>query len=100
MKVSVITARFAVSGVALAQIRFATALANRGHQVSLLVGYVDPEFQFPDVPGVRVIVWHRKKVRNMLVPLTLSLERKSRHSFFSGRSSQCCGSACGNIVWL
>lgn len=83
MKVSVITARFAVSGVALAQIRFATALANRGHQVSLLVGYVDPEFQFPDVPGVRVIVWHRKKVRSMLVPLTHFLWKENPDIVFS-----------------
>ena len=41
MKISVITPRFSLAGVPLAQIRFAKALSSLGHDVVLLIGYVN-----------------------------------------------------------
>lgn len=69
MKICVVTPRYAIAGVPLAQIRLARALADRGHAVQLVVGRIDPEHQMPDVPGVEVIKLHTRNVRAMLVPL-------------------------------
>ena len=69
MKICVITPRYMISGVALAQHRFARALAARGHQVDLVIGRVDPGLEVPPSPGVTVIVLDRPKVRHMMVPL-------------------------------
>ena len=40
MKFTVIVARYAITGVPLAQARLASALAARGHEVDLIIGYV------------------------------------------------------------
>lgn len=69
MKISIITPRFAIAGVPLAQIRFARALQRRGHQVTLVVGYVDPSFQLPDISDIEVRTFNIPKVRYMLLPL-------------------------------
>ena len=69
MKISVITPRFAIAGVPLAQIRFARALSDRGHDVDLVVGYVDPMYEFPIVADVNVLLWNYPQVRGMLLPL-------------------------------
>jgi glycosyltransferase involved in cell wall biosynthesis len=69
MKISVITPRFAIAGVPLAQIRFARALAEKGHDVDLVVGYVDPAYALPKVEGIRMILWRQPQVRGMLLPL-------------------------------
>ena len=41
MKICVVTPLYALAGVPLAQIRFARALADKGHDVDLIIGYVD-----------------------------------------------------------
>ena len=46
MKICVVTPRFNIAGVALAQHRFARALAAAGHQVDLVIGRV-PRFSRP-----------------------------------------------------
>jgi glycosyltransferase involved in cell wall biosynthesis len=69
MKISVVTPRFAVSGVPLAQIRFAEALANSGHDVDLLIGCVNQGLKMPATSGVRLVVLDRPSVRRMLLPL-------------------------------
>ncbi|MEO7821050.1 MAG: glycosyltransferase [Sphingomicrobium sp.] len=69
MKICVITPRYMISGVALAQHRFARALAARGHAVDLIVGRVDPGLEIPPSPGVTVTILHSPKVRHMAVPL-------------------------------
>jgi glycosyltransferase involved in cell wall biosynthesis len=69
MKITIATPRFAIAGVPLAQIRFAKALVNRGHQVTLLVGYVDPDFQLPATLGLTIRILNKPKVRSMLLPL-------------------------------
>ena len=43
MKICVVTPRFAIAGVPLAQLRFARALADMGHDVDLVIGFVDPQ---------------------------------------------------------
>lgn len=70
MKICVVTPRFAIAGVPLAQIRFARALADHGHQVELVIGYIDPQYELPAVPGVSVLMLNRKNVRGMFFPLT------------------------------
>ena len=69
MKICVVTPRFAIAGVPLAQLRFARALADKGHDVDLVVGYVDPMYEFPKVAGVNVLRWNQPQVRGMLLPL-------------------------------
>ena len=44
MKIAVAIPRFSISGVPLAQLRFARALAKRGHRVDSLLGYVDTAY--------------------------------------------------------
>lgn len=69
MKICVVTPRFTISGVPLAQIRFARALSEAGHAVDLVVGFVPEGFTMPQVEGVRVVVLDRPKVRAMVGPL-------------------------------
>ena len=69
MKICVVTPRFAISGVPLAQIRFAQTLARDGHKVDLIIGYVNKGFVMPDATGVNVVILGRPKVRSMLFPL-------------------------------
>jgi len=69
MKICVVTPRYAIAGVPLAQLRFARALAERGHDVDLVIGYVEPQYVFPGATGVGVHVWNQQKVRGMLFPL-------------------------------
>ena len=71
MKITVITPRFALAGVPLAQIRFARALARRGHKVRMIVGFVDPAYALPEISDVDIEVWHLPKVRSMLWPLVV-----------------------------
>lgn len=77
MKVTVATPRLAIAGVPLAQIRFARALANRGHEVTLLVGFVEPGFHCPPMSGVVVKDLGAQRVRSMfrLLVSHLWLER-------------------------
>jgi len=69
MKMSVITPIFAIAGVPLAQVRFARALASRGHEVDLVIGWIDPAHPLPDVAGINVIEFQERQVRSMLQPL-------------------------------
>lgn len=68
MRICVITPRFTISGVPLAQLRFARALAEVGHQVDMVVGFVPPGLAVPEVAGVRLIVLDTPKVRQILGP--------------------------------
>lgn len=69
MKICVVTPRFAISGVPLAQMRFAQALARQGHNVDLLIGIVNSGVVLPNIANVNVLVLKRPKVRGMLLPL-------------------------------
>lgn len=69
MKISVITPNFTIAGVPLAQVRFARALARCGHDVDLVIGWIDAAHPFPDVPDINVIELDKRQVRSMLRPL-------------------------------
>jgi glycosyltransferase involved in cell wall biosynthesis len=69
MKICVVTPLFAIAGVPLAQLRFARALSNMGHEVDLLIGRIDPQYKLPQTPGVNVNVFNQSNVRGMLLPL-------------------------------
>lgn len=69
MKICVVTPLFAIAGVPLAQLRFARALANMGHDVDLLIGRVDAQYKLPPTDGVNVQVFNQPNVRGMLLPL-------------------------------
>jgi len=83
MKICVVTPRFAIAGVPLAQLRFARALSDVGHDVDLLVGYVDPQYEFPKVVGVNVLCWNKQQVRGMLFPLMRYLRSTKPDVVFS-----------------
>lgn len=67
----------------MAQIRFARALSNRGHDVTLAVGYDDPDHPLPDVPGVRLRIWRQPRARGMLLPLRQYLREEAPDVVFS-----------------
>ncbi len=69
MKICIVTPLFAISGVPLAQIRFARAWAAKGYEVDLVIGRIDEEYQFPDVTGITLLNLNRRNVRGMFLPL-------------------------------
>ena len=69
MKICVVTPLYAIAGVPLAQIRFARALASNGHDVDLVFGRIDAQYQLPELAEVNVRVLNRTHVRGMLFPL-------------------------------
>ena len=69
MKISVITGRYGLSGVPLAQLRFARALSLRGHEVDYMVGYINEGNSIPKLNDVHVYVFHQLRVSKMLIPL-------------------------------
>lgn len=83
MKIAVLLARFSVTGMPMAQLRLARALAAAGHDVDLIVGYSDPALVIPDVPGVRRLVLDRPKTRTMLGPLRTYLRSTRPEVVFS-----------------
>jgi len=83
MRICVITPRFAISGVPLAQLRFARALARAGHDVDLVIGRVDPDLAVPDMPGVRVMALQRPNVRSMAGDVWRYMRRERPEVIFS-----------------
>jgi glycosyltransferase involved in cell wall biosynthesis len=83
VKISVVTPLFAIAGVPLAQIRFARALAARGHSVELIIGHVRPEYEFVAPAGVRTTVLNRPNVRSMLGPLVRHFRKARPEVVFS-----------------
>lgn len=57
---------FAIAGVPLAQLRFARAFANLGYQVDLVIGWIDPQYKFPDIQNINIIEFNKRQVRGML----------------------------------
>ena len=77
------TPRYAISGVPLAQWRFAAALAAAGHRVDLIIGRCDADLAVPDAPGVRVRVIGARQTRGMFVPIWRYLRRERPDVLFS-----------------
>ncbi|MBE2992948.1 glycosyltransferase [Sphingomonas sp. CFBP 13603] len=83
MKICVVTPRWAIAGVPLAQRRLALALAAEGHDVDLVIGRKDSDLTIPDTPGVTVVIWNAAGVRHMVLPLVRYLKTTKPAVVFS-----------------
>ncbi len=83
MKIGVITARYAISGVPLAQFRFARALAASGHNVDLIIGFINQGHSLPEIDGVNVRILNEQRVMGMLMPLIRYLKENNPDVVFS-----------------
>lgn len=83
MKFTVIVARFAITGVPLAQVKMASALASQGHEVDFVIGFVAEGLKVPKINGVNTIVFDQPKVRNILFEMTRYLKREKPDVIFS-----------------
>ena len=83
MKICVITPRWDITGVPLAQRRFALALAAAGHDVDLIIGRKDADLTIPLSPGVNLVVWDARGVRAMWWPIVRYLRQVQPEIVFS-----------------
>ncbi len=83
LRIAVVTPRYALSGVPIAQWRFAAALAEQGHGVDLIIGRCDADLTVPEAPGVRIHVLGRARTLGMAVPLWRYLRRARPDVVFS-----------------
>ena len=83
LKIAVVTPRYALSGVPLAQWRFAAALAAAGHRVDLIIGRRDADLSIPEAPGVRTVVIGSAQTRGMFVYLARYLKQSAPDVVFS-----------------
>ncbi len=82
MTIVLLVARFSISGVPLAQMRMARALAEVGHRVTLVFGYA-PDRQPPPIAGVEIPVWSSPQTRGLLRPIMRLLRDKRPDVVFS-----------------
>lgn len=90
MKILVVTPRYAISGVPLAQTRFAAALAERGYAVTFMVGNCDADLALPELPGVTNRVLGAGQVRGMLGPLMRFLREERPDVVFAAEDHLTC----------
>ncbi|QAY77034.1 glycosyltransferase [Sphingosinicella sp. BN140058] len=83
MKICVITPRYMISGVALAQYRFARALVGQGHDVDLVIGRVDPHLTVPPAPGLNIVTLNKPNVRSLFFPVWRYLRAAKPEVVFS-----------------
>ena len=83
MKIGVITPLFGIAGVPLAQIRTSRALVDKGHDVDLIFGRIDSEFETPKVDGVNVLNLNKQNARAMLFPIWKYLREEKPDIVFS-----------------
>ena len=89
LRICVITGAYNYTGVALAQVRFARALAARGHEVELVFGTVNEDQLpagnngLPEVPGVSVVQWGTPRARAMFGRIRSYLRERRPDIVFS-----------------
>lgn len=83
MKFTVIVARHTITGVPLAQARLASALAARGHEVDLIIGFAAKDLPLPELDNVGVIYLNRPKTRNILFDMIGYLRKEKPDAVFS-----------------
>ena len=83
LRIAVVTPRYAISGVPLAQWRFAAAFGALGHEVDLIVGRCDTNLAIPPAPGVRVTVVGSGQTRGMFFYIARYLLRAKPDIVFS-----------------
>jgi glycosyltransferase involved in cell wall biosynthesis len=87
MKICIVVARFSFTGVPLTQIRFARALAARGHDVELVFGHVPQQTQLPDIGAAKLVVLGHAKASGMLLPFCRYLRRTRPEIIFSSQDN-------------
>jgi len=83
MKITIITPRYAIAGVPLAQIRFAKAFAKKGYDVDLIIGYAERNFDFSSLKGVNVIFLKKPRVITMFFSICSYLRKFKPDIVFS-----------------
>ena len=86
LKICVAVSAFSPTGVPLAQLRFARALAEKGHEIDFLVGGIGanfPDTTYPVVNGVNVIPLNQTKIRHMFFPVCAYLRKTKPDVVFS-----------------
>lgn len=89
MRISIISPRYTLTGVAQAQVRFAAALVSRGHDVELVFGCLDPAHlpagkrEAPAIPGAKVLIWNCDRVLGMFAPVCRYLRQRRPDIVFS-----------------
>jgi glycosyltransferase involved in cell wall biosynthesis len=83
MRICVISSRFTLSGVPLAQIRFARALACAGHEVELIIGHVGEGYTVPEIEEIKVHIWRKPRAVSMLPSLIKYFISKQPEVVFS-----------------
>src|SRR5437899_3292065 len=83
LKVTVVTPRYSISGVPLAQTRFARALASKGHDVEFIIGRMDDGLNLPQIPGAKVKALGLPNVRSMFFPIWEHLRNAKPEIIFS-----------------
>ena len=83
LRIAVVTPRYTLTGVPLAQWRFAKALAKAGHEVHLIIGNADPGLRVPPAPGVAIKVLHAQTAKGMFCFLVSFLRRMRPDAVFA-----------------
>jgi glycosyltransferase involved in cell wall biosynthesis len=83
MKISVISARYALSGVPLAQLRFARALASLGNNVQLIYGAINSGNRAPVTNEFTIVFQNKNRVLGMLLPLIKHFKENKPDLVFS-----------------
>ena len=83
MNITILLPRYAITGVPLAQVRFARALVALGHDVDLLIGCINDGYILPDLGDINVHVLNRERVSAMLLPLIGYLTERKPDVVFS-----------------
>ena len=83
MNILVITPRFSLAGVPLAQFRFAESLAKLGHKVDFVIGFNEEKDEFLKSDLIKIFILNKKKVRNMFFSIFFYLIKNKPDIVFS-----------------
>ena len=83
MKICVIAGRYGLSGVPLAQLRFARSLSKLGHEVELVFGSVNAGNKIPHSQNFKITTLNKKRVLSMFFNLIDIVKNKHFDLIFS-----------------
>ena len=83
MKICVIAGRYGLSGVPLAQLRFARSLSKLGHEVELVFGSVNAGNKIPHSQNFKITTLNKKRVSLMFFNLIDIVKNKHFDLIFS-----------------
>ena len=97
MKILVIAGRYGLSGVPLAQLKLAKALARDGHQIELIYGAVNEGNKLPESNLFKISTLNSQRVSSMLFPLVkYFISKKAGLGVYCRRSFKC---NCFNCIY-